>query len=216
MNNIQTRLEELMARSRWAMPAAIASLLIIAMFWGLHGLISHKKGGLNKEDNMPTVDFVRLNRAFDLETKQRQPPKMPEKPAPAPSAPSQQVQMSAAPTPSAVNIGNMSIENSTAVKADFGLSSNDGEYMPIVKVAPMYPPGAQSRGQEGWVLLEFTVNTAGAVTDPVVIESQPPGVFDEAAKRAVLRFKYKPRIEGGKPISVQHVQHLITFKLDKK
>lgn len=216
MIRLGSYLEQLMARSRWATPAAIASLLIIIMFWGLHGLISHGKGVHNKDDNMATVDFVRLNRAFDLETKQRQPPKMPEKPAPAPSAPSQQVTMSAAPTPSAVNIGNMSIENSTAVKADFGLSSNDGEYMPIVKVAPMYPPGAQSRGQEGWVLLEFTVNAVGAVTDPVVIESQPPGVFDEAAKRAVLRFKYKPRVEGGKPIAVPHVQHLISFKLDKK
>jgi protein TonB len=201
---------------RFAVPLLLATVFIVVMFWVLYGLISHGKGGHNASDNMPTVDFVRLNRAFELETRVRTPPKMPEKPAPAPATPSQTVQMSAAPTPSAVNIGNMSLENTTAVKAGFGLASGDGEYLPIVKVAPMYPPSAQARGQEGWVLVEFTVTQSGSVTDPVVVESQPPGVFDEAAKRAVTKFKYKPRVENGKPIAVQHVQHLITFKMDKK
>jgi len=78
-----------------------------------------------------------------------------------------------------------------------------------------FPPRAQSRGQEGWVLLEFTVTETGAVVDPVVIEAQPPGVFDEAAKKAAVRFKYKPRIVDGKGVRVPKVQHLITFKIEK-
>jgi protein TonB len=195
---------------RFVVPLLLGTAFVVVMFWVLHGLISHGKGPNKAEDNLPTVDFVRLNRAFDLEVKQRTPPKMPEKPEPSPSAPSQQVQMAAAPAPSAVNIGNMALE------AGFGLASSDGEYLPIVKVAPMYPPSAQARGQEGWVLLEFTVTVSGSVADPVVIESQPPGVFDEAAKRAVIKFKYKPRVESGKAKAVSHVQHLITFKMDKK
>jgi len=109
----------------------------------------------------------------------------------------------------------MSLENSTQVKANFGLASTDGEYLPIVKVAPMYPARAQSQGTEGWVLLSFTVTEVGSVTDPKVLEAQPPGVFDEAAKKAVLKFKYKPRVEGGKAIAVPNVQHLIRFELDK-
>ncbi|WP_366511321.1 energy transducer TonB [Stenotrophobium rhamnosiphilum] len=48
------------------------------------------------------------------------------------------------------------------------------------------------------------------------MEAQPPNVFNEAAKRAVLKFKYKPRVENGKPVSVPHVQHLISFKMEKK
>jgi len=201
---------------RFAAPLAVSLVIIIGMFWVLHALISHGKGMGEKSENMQTIDFVRLNRAFELETKVRTPPKMPEKPQPAPSTPTQQIQAVSAPTPTAVSISNMSLENTTSVKAGFGLSNGDGEYLPIVKVAPMYPPGAQERGQEGWVLLEFTVTESGSVTDAVVVESQPPGVFDEAAKRAVLKFKYKPRVANGKAIAVHHIQHLISFKMDKK
>jgi periplasmic protein TonB len=49
-----------------------------------------------------------------------------------------------------------------------------------------------------------------------VIESQPKGIFDEAAMKAVLKFKYKPRVENGRAVAVPGVQHVITFKLDKK
>ena len=202
--------------NRFLTPLALAAVFIIVMFWILHALISHGKGMGPQKDLLQTIDFVRLNRAFELETRVRTPPKMPEKPEPAPATPTQQMQAVAAPTLTSVNISNMSLENTTSVKAGFGLSSGDGEYLPIVKVAPMYPPGAQARGQEGWVLLEFTVTESGSVTDASVIEAQPPGVFDEAAKRAVLKFKYKPRVENGKAIAVQHVQHLISFKMDKK
>lgn len=204
-----------MELTRFIAPLALAVAFIIVMFWILHALISHK-GKMEQTEVMQTVDFVRLSRAFELETKVRTPPKMPEKPPPAPAAPSQAVQQVTAPTPMALNLSNMSAENTVSVKAGFGLSTGDGEYLPIVKVAPMYPPGAQARGQEGWVLLEFTVTESGSVIDATVVESQPPGVFDEAAKRAVLKFKYKPRVENGKPTAVKHVQHLISFKMDKK
>jgi protein TonB len=219
MSPSKTKLDVAQAKdnfNRFAYPLMIAAIIITAMFWVLHALISHGKGLGAQADNMQTIDFVRLNRAFELEVKVRTPPKIPDKPEPAPAAPSQQMQAVSAPTPTALNISNMSIENTTSVKAGFGLSTGDGEYLPIVKVAPMYPPGAQARGQEGWVLLEFTVTESGAVTDATVVESQPPGVFDEAAKRAVLKFKYKPRVENGKPIAVHHIQHLISFKMDKK
>ena len=65
------------------------------------------------------------------------------------------------------------------------------------------------------MLLEFTVTETGSVEDPKVIEAQPAGTFDEAAKKAELKFKYKPRVDNGKPVRVPHVQHLITFKIDK-
>ena len=65
------------------------------------------------------------------------------------------------------------------------------------------------------MLLQFTVTETGAVRDPVVLEAEPAGIFDEAAKRAVVKFKYKPRVEGGKPIEVPGVQQLITFEIEE-
>lgn len=189
--------------------------LIAAMFWLLHALISGGGSGLKKSETLPTIDFVRLKKSFELETRERKPPpQLPEKEK-APEVPTQKMQVEG-PTGDTVNIGPMKVDKDVAKNTGFALSASDGEYLPIVKVAPLYPESAASRGIEGYVLLEFTVTETGATADPLVIEAQPSGVFDDAAKKAVLKFKYKPRVENGRPVRVDHVRHVITFKLDKK
>ena len=90
----------------------------------------------------------------------------------------------------------------------------DGEYLPIVKVQPMYPRRAAERGIEGYVLLEFTVTTLGTVENPVIIEEDPPGYFGRAALTAARKFKYKPKVVNGEPVPVSGVRNLIIFKLE--
>jgi periplasmic protein TonB len=90
---------------------------------------------------------------------------------------------------------------------------SDGEYMPIVQVAPQYPRRAAERGLEGYVMLEFTVTREGTVRDPVVIESSS-SVFDRSAMDAVLRFRYRPRVIDGEPVEVPGVRFRITFELE--
>ena len=89
----------------------------------------------------------------------------------------------------------------------------DGTYLPIVKVTPQYPRRALARGIEGYVLLEFTVTKTGAVENPVVVESEPSGVFDAAAIKAALRFKYKPKVVDGCAVSVGGINNLISFSI---
>jgi protein TonB len=100
------------------------------------------------------------------------------------------------------------------MNAGIGLAPGDGEYLPIVKVAPIYPSRALSRGIEGYVIVEFTVTKTGSVRDPFVVESDPPNVFDRSAMRAALKFKYKPRMVDGEPVAVSGVQNMITFKIE--
>ena len=88
-----------------------------------------------------------------------------------------------------------------------------GEYLPIVKVAPVYPRRALTRGIEGFVLLEFVVTRTGAVRNPQVIESKPAGIFDRAAVSAALKFKYKPMVVNGEPVDLVGVRNKITFEL---
>jgi protein TonB len=95
-----------------------------------------------------------------------------------------------------------------------GLSASDGEYLPIVKVAPTYPRGALSRGLEGDVVLEYTVTKQGSVRDPVVIESSS-AIFDKAAIDSALRYKYKPRVVDGEAIEVPGVRTRVKFRLNK-
>ncbi|MFZ8915632.1 MAG: energy transducer TonB, partial [Pseudomonadales bacterium] len=75
------------------------------------------------------------------------------------------------------------------------------------------PRRALTRGIEGYVLLEFTVTKLGTVENPVVVEADPPGIFDRAAQQAALKFKYKPKVVNGEPIDVAGVRNLITFEL---
>lgn len=200
---------------RFGPPLLMGLALIVGMFWLLHALITHSSAGAGKLESLPTIDFVRLKKSFEVETRERKPPpQLPEKEK-APEIPTQKMQVEG-PAGDTVNIGPMKVDNAVAKNTGFALSASDGEYLPIVKVAPLYPESAAERGIEGYVLLEFTVTETGATAGPVVLESQPSGIFDEAAKKAVLKFKYKPRVENGRPVRVEHVRHVITFKLDKK
>ena len=87
------------------------------------------------------------------------------------------------------------------------------ETLPIVKVAPTYPDDAVREGIEGHVLLEFVVTESGTVRDPVVLEAEPPGVFDRAALDAVGKFKYKPKVVDGEPAEITGVRNRITFEI---
>lgn len=197
-------------------PALLVGLsVIVGMFWLLHTLITHSSVAVGELEVLPTIDFVRLKKSFEVETRERKPPpELPQKDV-APEVPTQRMTVEG-PSAAAVNIGQIKVDKDVAKNTGFALSASDGEYLPIVKVAPLYPSSALSRGIEGYVLLEFTVTETGATADPVVIESKPEGVFDQAASKAVLKFKYKPRVENGLPIRVPGVRHVITFKLDKK
>jgi protein TonB len=95
-------------------------------------------------------------------------------------------------------------------KVGFGVS--DGEYLPIVKVAPVYPARALARRLEGHVLLEFVVTQTGAVRDVKVIESTAP-LFERPAIEAALKFRYKPRVIDGEAVEVAGVRNMITFTM---
>lgn len=192
----------------------VAAGLIIAflLYWLMSVLVAAGVNAMTEAPRGRIVDFVRVPDPPQLRTEQPKPEKPP-KPQRPPEAPEVQAD-TVKPTGNTVNIGNLSVDSSLAVDTSAGLSASDGEYLPIVKVAPQYPSRAQSRGIEGWVLLRFTVTETGAVKDPVVIDAEPSGVFDNAAAKAVLRFKYKPRVVNGKPQEVPGVEHLITFELE--
>ena len=74
--------------------------------------------------------------------------------------------------------------------------------------------GRLSRGIEGWVLLTFTITPEGTTKDIEVLDADPKGYFERAAKDAVRRYKYKPRIENGVAVDWPGVQLVISFKME--
>src|SRR5690606_36795770 len=96
-----------------------------------------------------------------------------------------------------VVIGVLTAE-SAAAQAQEGAEAPAGASapMPLVRVPPEYPPRALSRGLEGWVQLQFTITTIGTVKDAIVVDASPKGVFDDAALKAIARWRYNPRVNG--------------------
>lgn len=66
-------------------------------------------------------------------------------------------------------------------------------------VPPTWPESAA--GVEGWVMLHFTLQPDGTVTDIEIKESHPAGVFDASAITALQQWKYEPVERDGKKIA---------------
>lgn len=75
-----------------------------------------------------------------------------------------------------------------------------------------YPPAARRSRRQGWVEVEYTVNTDGSVSNAHVIDSKPGRLFDHAATDAVERWKYEPALRNGEPMPVTK-RTRINFKL---
>lgn len=68
---------------------------------------------------------------------------------------------------------------------------------------PQYPARAAQDGVEGWVDVEFLVNTEGEAQNVRAVGSEPARVFDQAAVTAVRRARFEPaRTADGTPVAM--------------
>lgn len=65
-----------------------------------------------------------------------------------------------------------------------------------------YPADAMAGGHVGIVTMRFTITTEGTVADPVVDTSSGFAELDQAALSCVVKWRYKPAMQDGKPIAV--------------
>lgn len=89
----------------------------------------------------------------------------------------------------------------------------DREVIPIVRIAPDYPPKPLLDQIEGWVKVQFTITPSGTVHDAFVVDSSPKNVFDAAALNSIARWRYNPKVEDGVPVERVGVQTVIRFQL---
>lgn len=199
---------------RFGSSLAVAGVATFAVFWVMQSLISAGGSVLNEQDFGRLESFVMQTPDDDVQTKQRKPQKPPvaQQEPPKPDMPTPDM---AQTSTDGFDIGGFDIGADLNVDAGLGGGSGDGEFLPIVKVAPTYPRRAAQKGIEGYVVVEFTVSKLGTVTNPRVIESDPAKIFDRAALSAAKKFKYKPKIEDGKAVEVSGVRNIIRFELDK-
>ncbi|MDE0055768.1 MAG: energy transducer TonB [Gammaproteobacteria bacterium] len=196
--------------TRYVVGVAAGLVVTFLLFLLMQALIKSDRSPFSDPGKGQLLDFVRLQEDQELITKKRKPKPPPPPDEPPPDMPKPDFDSTVS---QGVEIGSVNVQVDHNLSGTGGFTA-DGEYLPIVKVAPIYPRRAQTRGIEGYVLLEFIVTTTGAVREPVVIDAKPPGIFDRAAIQAALKFKYKPKVVNGEPVEVAGVRNLIKFELE--
>lgn len=204
---------------RGLIAVAAGAGVTFALLFLMQALIASGESAMTDSLATRVVDFVRVQREETLERRDSKPQRPSNPEAPPPDAPQPSIEQSA--DVGTVAVGGLESGPLGAREIDFDIGtgfgvaagSADGDYLPLVRVAPLYPRRAQERNIEGWVLLELTVTETGAVRDVHVLACEPNEIFNDAAVKAALRFKYKPRVVNGRPIEVRGVRYKMTFQL---
>jgi periplasmic protein TonB len=210
-----------MNRFRLLISAFLAVVVTFGLFLFMFKLIS--SGGSNNEEMeaIAGIHFGPVDIPDEVSTKNRRIPKKPPLPKDPPPPPKLKV---AKMDPNRQNLPKLDLPN-----LDVPLSGGEGMYIgnfasvdktqegdiiPIVKILPMYPRDAAIKGLEGWVKVEFIITAIGTVKNPRVVDAKPPRVFNREAIRAIMKWKFKPRVIDGVAVDRSATQ-VIDFNLDQ-
>jgi protein TonB len=195
--------------SRYGAAIGIGAAVTFGLLFVMQYLIATGRDAIGDGDVPRIVDFVRVDRAEVVEEKKKKPDKPPE-PEIQPEMPEPQI--STSPTTLQIAMVAPPVTMNSQL-GGLGFGTGDGEYLPMVKVAPIYPPRAAARGLEGHVVVEYTVTRTGSTKDITVVESTS-SLFDRAAVDSASKYKYKPRVIDGIAVEVPGVTTKIIFELE--
>ena len=201
--------------ARIAASILIAGGVTFGLFYVMQYLVSFNDEVVLDEDrSFRFVDVVEDIQETPPQIKERKVEKPPEVEAPPPEIETPDIEVEG---PNNLNVGIGPANTGAGIELggiDLGPSA-DGDYLPLVRVQPQYPRRAQERGVEGYVTVELTVNTDGTVPPDsiIIVEADPKGYFERAARKAAAKFKYKPKIVNGQPQQVNGVRYRFSFDL---
>ncbi len=212
------------------MRLAISLLIAVVINLGLFSLMQSMTS-VDDVEHLPVndlrlLDFVRVKQETTTAVKQRQ---LPDKPTPPETKPPPPMKMVATQQPQRVT-PKMPAPN-IAVPLNIAGGPYLGEFtaapavtapvvqaseniMPLVRIPPRYPRSAARRNLEGVVKVAFTITKNGLVRDAKVVLSEPEGVFDRAALKAISKWKFNPKVVNGQPVEQAATQE-IEFTLPK-
>lgn len=114
---------------------------------------------------------------------------------------------------SGIDLGLLGFDNGGMTGVDESLLGKTGNAVmteDLVDVPPRpksrssfrYPPAAKKNGIKGYVVLSVLVDTDGSVKQVQVLESNPSGVFDDAALQGVRSWQFEPAKYKGDSVRV--------------
>lgn len=99
-----------------------------------------------------------------------------------------------------------------ASRTRFGLDEVDQRPVSLAALKPNYPYRAKRMGIEGYVTVQFLVDSNGRTHELKILASTPEGVFDESVRKTVPRWRFKPGRKAGRPVDTW-VEMTIRFEL---
>ncbi len=205
---------------RMLISGLIAAAVTFGLFLFMYKLVLSGNNRLADVEQLPGIRFGPVEIPDEVQLKKRQPPKKPPPPKEPPPPPKMNVAQINKPVQ---NLPQLDVPNlDVPLVGGGGLflgnfaqvdRNAEGDIIPLVRIQPQYPRQAAIAKLEGWVKVEFTITAIGTVKDPKVIEAEPSRVFDREAIRAILKWKFKPRVVDGVAVDRRATQ-IIEFKLD--
>jgi periplasmic protein TonB len=198
---------------RWAASMAMAVLITFGLFFFMQALIETGEG-LDEPLNVvkivdSTMPEIELEVIEEIDK-----PELIEEITEVVEEVERQVTISDGPD---LNIDRSQVQMDTGLElSNASISATDGDYLPLVAIAPQYPTRAAQRGIQGWCLVSFTVDGLGNVVEETitVVDAEPANIFDSSSERAAARFKFQPRVVDGKGVEVAGVQYLFRYELE--
>jgi protein TonB len=190
----------------------LGAIFTTSVFWLLWHLVG-RQVDVAQFKEATRIDFSRLRKDTEVQTKRDQKVER-EKPPPAPEIPRLSLSMGGIEN----NVATLTpvVDARGAMTRMSMAAGSDRDVIPLVRINPDYPPRALSRGVEGWVKVQFTITPTGTVKDPIVVDAEPKQMFDDAALKAIARWRYNPRVEGGVAVERVGVQTIIRFQLENE
>ena len=190
-------------------------VIALLLFWLMHSLISGSRDFDRDRDQAFRLDFIQVDQDELERIKERKPPPEPEPPKKPPPPPKLTVSNPDRPQQNMpqvdmprISLGVASGSGPYLGNWSAGDPVAEGDVIPIVRIQPQFPREALIEGISGYVIVEFTIEPDGSVSDPKVVESEPRRMFDRNAVRAIYKWKFKPRIVDGQPVARRATQRL--------
>jgi protein TonB len=133
---------------------------------------------------------------------------------PAPSGPVDVPVAAMEGLPDAASLSLAAPEGIGAAPAGPGQPIFDRPPRVLTRLDPYYPASARRTGTQGHVLVRALVDEYGRVEEAEVVESEPAGVFDDAALKSVRGWTFSPATRQGRPVAVR-IDIPIRFRLDR-
>ena len=199
--------------SRLLASAGAAAVITFMVFVLMDKLTHFESRTVEGPEAIPVFTFTFEEPEETTLRKQTLPPLEPPNPRPAPNSPDM---VSTDDHLQGLFVDTIDLPETDLGRGDMGmLSMADAGARPMVRMQPKYPAKAAQQGIEGWVKLIFTIDASGAVRDIQVVDAEPKRIFNQAARRALSKWKYKPQFIAGKPVSQEGMEVVLDFKLNQ-